>query len=563
MLGSIERKGRVKPEAPTTPAAATGEARAPVHHPHVGRCGHAFYVDEGTSCSDARLSSSSAGVRRRLWRCAILATLHPSERENVAAPQPDPAGVEHTSAWIRGSGDRRRRVSVGAAIVAVLATLALFLAFRWHDPQPYSGDEPHYLLVSQSLILDGDVDVKNDYLRRRYLEYYTGHLDPHVNTSIFTRASPHWYSMHGVGLSAVLVPAVAADGAHGASVAMVAVAVIVLLLTFVWVRRFTGEAWLAAIATAALGFAPAFLSLEGRVFPDLTAAALLLGCLLVLELPERRSRDLLLLGVLVGVSPWFHFKNLLAFGTIAAIAFVQVMRRSEGRERVRRLLSLLTPLIVSAVGYELSIRVWYAAWLPTRMVLPGNEVFALSEPRGLAAVSFDSARGLFTNNPALLLILAGLPVWFRLYRGPVLRLALVLGPTILLQATFSDWSGAYSPAGRYALQFVPALIPAIALLLREASVPVRALATALLSLQWALALAFIWLRPPWGVVGKRSPLLTAIDEHHGPPLDRAMPTFDAYTGFVHGGWQLAAWVLASGLLVWYGARRVRLGGASA
>jgi hypothetical protein len=107
------------------------------------------------------------------------------------------------------------------------------------------------------------------------------------------------------------------------------------------------------------------------------------------------------------------------------------------------------------------------------------------------------------------------------------------------------------------------LIPAIALLLREASVPVRVLAFALLSLQWTLALAYVWLRPPWGVVGKRSPLLMAIDKHHGPPLDRAMPTFDAYTGLVHGGWKLAAWVLASGLLVWYGARlRLRPGGAS-
>jgi hypothetical protein len=476
-----------------------------------------------------------------------------AERENVAAPQGDPARVEPTNGWIRIAGDRRRWLTVGAAIVAVLATLVLFLAFRWHNPQPYSGDEPHYLVVSESLILDGDVDVKNDYLRRRYLEYYPGHLDPHVNTSIFTLASPHWYSMHGVGLSAVLVPAVAADGAHGATVGMVVIAVIVLLLTFLWVRRFTGEAWLAAIATGALGFAPSFLGLEGRIFPDLPAAALLLGCLLILELPERRSRHLLLLGVLVGVSPWFHFKNALAFGTIAAVAFVQVMRSSEGRERVRRLLSLTTPVIVSAIGYELSVRAWYASWLPTRMVLPGNEVFALSVPRGLAAVSFDSARGLLTNNPALLLILAGFPIWLRLFRGPVLRLALVLGPTILIQATFSDWSGAYAPAGRYALQFTPALIPAIALLVREASVSVRALATALLSLQWTLALAFLWLRPPWSVAGKRSPFLTAIDEHHGPPLDHAMPTFDAYTGLVHQGWQLAGWVLVSGLLVCYGA----------
>jgi hypothetical protein len=461
--------------------------------------------------------------------------------------------VESVSGWIGASGDRRRRLAVRTVIVAVVVVLVGLLAVRWHDSQPYSGDEPHYLLVSGSLVHDGDVDVKNDYLARRYLSYYSGHLDPHVNTSIFTLASPHWYSMHGVGLSAVLVPAFWADGAQGATVAMVVIAVIVLVLTFLWVKRFTGEAWLAAIATGALGLSPFFLGLEGRIFSDLPTAALLLGCLLLLELPRRRSRHLLLLGVLAGVSPWFHFKNAIAFGTIAALAFVQVMRGPEGRERVRQLLALTAPVLVSVIGYELTVRAWYASWLPTRMVQPGNAVLALSEARGLAAVSFDSARGLFTNNPALLLILAGLPVWLRRCPGPVLRLALVLAPTILLQATFSDWAGAYAPAGRYALEFTPACLPAIALLLREARVSARALATALLGLQGILALAFIWLRPPWGVGGERSPFLKAIDHHHGPPLDHAMPSFDDYTALVHGRWQLAAWVIVSGLLVCYGA----------
>jgi hypothetical protein len=456
--------------------------------------------------------------------------------------------------WTRALGDRRRHLSMGAVIVAVLVVLMGLLAVRWHDSQQYSGDEPHYLVVSGSLIHDGDVDVKNDYLARRYLSYYSGHLDPHVNTSIFTRSSPHWYSMHGVGLSAVLVPAFWADGARGATVAMVVIAVIVLVLTFLWVQRFTGEVWLATIATAALGVSPFFLGLEGRIFPDLPTAALLLGCLLLLELPERRSRHLLLLGVLVGVSPWFHFKNATAFGTIAALAFVQVMRGPErGSERVRQLKALTAPLLISMIGYELSVRAWYASWLPTRMVIPGNSVFALSEARGLAAVSFDSAHGLLTNNPALLLILAGLPVWLKHCPGPALRLALVLAPTILLQATFSDWAGAYAPAGRYALEFTPACIPAIALLLREARASARAPAAALLGVQWTLAVAFVWLRPPWGVGGERSALFKAIDEHHGPPLDRVMPSFDGYTALVHGRWQLAAWVTVSGLLVCYGA----------
>jgi hypothetical protein len=336
---------------------------------------------------------------------------------------------------------------------------------------------------------------------------------------------------------------------------MIIVALIVVALTFLWVRRFTRDVTLAAIATGALGLSPCFFGLEGRVFPDLATAALLLGCLLLLERAKRRSRHLLLLGVLVGISPWIHFKDALSFGPLVAIAFVQVIRGAESSgERVRQLLALISPVLVSLIGYELTIRAWYASWLPTRMVPPGNVLFALSLPRGLAAVSFDSARGLFTNNPALLLILAGLPIWVRRSPGPVLRLGLVLAPTIVSQATFSDWAGAYAPAARYALEITPALIPAIALFLANAPPLARAFACTLLGLQFLLALTLIWLRPPWGVGGEPNPLLAAIARHDGPKLAHLMPHFTNYTALVRGQWQLAAWLLGSALLLTYGAR---------
>jgi hypothetical protein len=112
----------------------------------------------------------------------------------------------------------------------------------------------------------------------------------------------------------------------------------VLLLAYLWVRRFTCKRLFAVIATAALGISPFFLTLEGRIFPDLPTAALLLGCLLILEMRAPRGRHLFLLALLVAISPWFHFKNALTFATVAAIAAVSVARASSGSERIRRLL---------------------------------------------------------------------------------------------------------------------------------------------------------------------------------------------------------------------------------
>lgn len=449
-------------------------------------------------------------------------------------------------------GARSRRIVVGAAAVALAAVLAGLLLVRWHDPQPLSGDEPHYLIVSNSLWLDGDADVKNDYLDRRFLLYYLNPLDPHVNPGIFNIDSPHWYSQHGVGLSAVLVPAVMVGRVRGADIEMAALATGVLLLTFLWVRRFTGGLWLPTIGAAAIGVSPFFLGLDGRIFPDLTTAALLLGCLLILELPRKRPWQLSMLGVLVALSPWFHFKNAIAFATVGAIALVQVARSTTGVDRARRLLLLTAPIATSLIGYELIVHAWYGSWLPTRMFPASAHAFALSEWRGLAAASFDSARGLLTNNPALLLILLGLPIWMRRWQGPFRRLGLIVVPTILLQATFNDWSGGFSPAGRYALQFTPALAPAVALVLQKVPVALRVLAGVLIGFQVALASAFIWLQPAWGFAGLRSPFLADVDQRLGVALDRVMPTFDRQATLIAGAPQLVAWIAVSTALVGLG-----------
>ena len=43
------------------------------------------------------------------------------------------------------------------------AIFAVLLVVRQRQAMQYSGDEPHYLIVTESLMYDGDVDVKNQY----------------------------------------------------------------------------------------------------------------------------------------------------------------------------------------------------------------------------------------------------------------------------------------------------------------------------------------------------------------------------------------------------------------
>ena len=65
-------------------------------------------------------------------------------------------------------------------IAAVLAFVA-FVSVRLVAVGPPGGDEPHYLLVAQSLLKDGDIKVANNYERQDYLEYWRGTLHPHYS----------------------------------------------------------------------------------------------------------------------------------------------------------------------------------------------------------------------------------------------------------------------------------------------------------------------------------------------------------------------------------------------
>ena len=46
-------------------------------------------------------------------------------------------------------------------------------------PRLPSGDEPHYLVIAQSLLIDGDLQIENNHRARDYATFVDGDLAPH------------------------------------------------------------------------------------------------------------------------------------------------------------------------------------------------------------------------------------------------------------------------------------------------------------------------------------------------------------------------------------------------
>ena len=120
-----------------------------------------------------------------------------------------PAVVRRTPPWLtRTVRDPHRAPWLAAAIAA-----AAYLAGAWQIfPQLPTGDEPHYLVIAQSLVKDHDLQIENNHRRGDYHDYYGGDLRPDY---LRRGQNGEIYSVHAPGLSVLVAPVLAVFGYPG------------------------------------------------------------------------------------------------------------------------------------------------------------------------------------------------------------------------------------------------------------------------------------------------------------------------------------------------------------
>lgn len=442
-----------------------------------------------------------------------------------------------------------------AVAVAVVALGAGCLALQQRMP---AGDEPHYLVITQSLLLDGDLRIENNHARHDYLAYFAGELRPDF---LRRGLDGQIYSVHAPGLPVMLAPAFAIAGYAGAVAAVIALVSFGLALVWIAAWELTGSASAAWLAWAATAFAAPGYFHWFAIYPDGVGAACTAAALAALVRldngPGRLSRaHLAALGAALAVLPWLHSRFAVVAGVLGAVLVLRLLPRPD---RWRSITAFVAAPILSAAAW---FTFFWAIWGSPSPSAPygfSTQSSLANLRAGIPGLLFDQQFGLLPNAPIYALALPGLVAMARVR----LRLAVELGLLAVLYtaavASYPMWWGGYSAPARFLVVILPVLGLPLGILWARGGAGVRAMAPVLLTVSVAITLTEVMVDHGALLYNARDGVSLLLDwANRSVNLPLAWPSLHRTTEGEALG-TAATWVLTAGALgalaVWLAARR--------
>jgi hypothetical protein len=445
----------------------------------------------------------------------------------------------------------------GVPLLIVLVVWSL----TTHGKFSNSGDEPHYLIIAESLVADGDLDLENNYGPTGGRWLGIGDLEPGLHAR--RNVDGALWSGHDIGLPVLILPVYAAATRLSAllpedtlarfrqtrglfaysliSLAMTIMTAWAASLLLAALRRVTSERYAVAVVLA-LVLSPPVMGHAFLVFPETPAFAVV--CM-VIWLVSRRTEELTLSNVIaiclaVGAMPWLHRKySFLSLGLLWLIAqqhWTWLRARGAGV-----MMAIAAAGLVPHTALHLwTIREW--GTIGGGFMTQGLPFSVSGFQRGALGLIFDRERGLVSYAPIFLIVPACMAfTWRTTWR--------VAAPALLLylpMAAFVVWAAGFSPPARYLVPVLPLLAYAAARGLEQPAV--RRVAVALLVFQIAIS-AYCWQHPRamWPKEMGTNQTLDAIPLI-GPLYESALPSL--LTGeAVVGGWMVLGVLVVATLIL--------------
>jgi hypothetical protein len=375
--------------------------------------------------------------------------------------------------WLQRATATRLTLAVGLAT----ATLGGAAAIRFTETVLYpAGDEPHYLVIAQSLWRDGDLKIENNHTRGDYREYFPRELEPHYLTR---GADEEIYSIHPIGMPVLMTPIYAAGGYRAVVVAFVLMAAVAAALMWRTTLHATNELGATTFGWAAVVATSPFLFNAFAIYPEIPAALAVAAGFSMLSSSPTRLWSWVAVGLCCAALPWLSTKYAPMSAALVLVAAARVLAPgrpgapgapgalgalgagapgAHGVAGAAGAMTRLRPLAAIGVPYAVSLALWFSffywIWgvpLPQApygalvQTSPWNLVF------GAPGLLFDQEYGLLPYAPVYILAVTGLWVMWRTDRSSrrqAVEVVLVFGALLATVGAFRIWWGGSASPGR-------------------------------------------------------------------------------------------------------------------
>jgi hypothetical protein len=363
--------------------------------------------------------------------------------------------------------------SIAIALFLSMMAVAGLAAFKLTGTSLFpSGDEPHYLVIAQSLWRDGDLQIENNHARSDYREYYPDELEPHY----LTRGSDgRIYSIHPIGISVLVAPIYALGGYAGTVWFLIALGALAAAIAWRWTVTTLNAPGAATFAWASIALSAPFMFNTFTVYPEIAAGlAVVIAFVITRRTGEVQSNAArwIAAGIAVASLPWLSTK----YAPMSAALLLVVILRLRKKE----LPSFLRNPAVWVVGgiYAVSLAAWfaffYAIWgTPLPMAPYGSlvQTTPLNLRFGAPGLLFDQEYGLIAYAPVYILAATGLYGMWRSggdLRRQAVEIAFIFTALLLMVGAFGIWWGGTSAPARPLASGLPLLMLPIAAAFRAA-----------------------------------------------------------------------------------------------
>ena len=354
-----------------------------------------------------------------------------------------------------------------------------------------TGDEPHYLVVTHSLLTDRDLDLSNNYREKDFTLFYVGdEIDPHVTIGPDGGA----YPAHTVGLSVALLPAYALGylgfiGHAGVLYFLAATGALLAANVYLLCYEVTGRKFSSLLAWLTTAFTVPVMHYSFQVYPEILGALLLVWSLRHIRRGSHTKPHIwLMVGSCVGFLPWLVTRFVLLSVVVGPTALLAIAF-AQGTRRWRRLsmVALCLPVILSCgvlAPFDLH---FYGEITPavgtgdSTGAIPGfvRSPSAEKLATAIGGSLFDQDAGLLIYSPVYALSFLGLLLMLRSRRNDGLLLSLPMASTCL-GVIWIGFAPGWGIPYRYLVVILPLAGVAVTYSLQKVSSPVfRSLGLAL------------------------------------------------------------------------------------